>query len=57
LPLPGTGAARAMTDVLTEFLCGGNARSSTTFLGITSGCRLFVQDATLSVDALFQNAL
>jgi hypothetical protein len=37
VPLPGTGAARAMTNVLTELLCGGNARSSPTFLGIISG--------------------
>ena len=28
-----------------------------TFLGITSGCRLFVQDANLNDDALFQTSL
>jgi hypothetical protein len=36
-----------------ELLCGGNARSSPTFLEINSGCGRFVQDAKLNVDALF----
>jgi len=56
-PLSEIGAARVMMNVLPELLCGTNARSSPRFLGITSGCRRFVQGATLSFDALFQDAL
>jgi hypothetical protein len=58
LPVPGTGAARTVTNVLTELLCGGNARSSPTIRRITSGSpidSLRMQNRTFN--ALFQNAL
>jgi Fe2+ transport system protein FeoA len=56
LLLPGTGAARAMTNVLTELRCGGNARSFPTILGITSGLPTIRSGCKIERRALFQNA-